>query len=193
MIVNLPMVIVLVTGVSGSGKSTLARQLRAMGRDAISADADTELAGWHHIPTGVRVPNPESADTDWLAAHQWRWNPDRLDAIIADARARGVDVLFMCGNASNGVAVADRFDVCLLLEIDRATMAQRLRNPSRGNPYGKDAASLEHALAAYDEFVAAWRRYGAVTVDATPPVAAVAEDVLMTAASALLRPPRLTP
>ena len=47
--------------------------------------------------------------------------------------------------------------------------------------------------AAYDEFVAAWRRYGAVTVDATPPVAAVAEDVRMTAASALLRPPRLTP
>ena len=35
--------VVLVTGVSGSGKSAIARRLTAMGRDAISMDADEQL------------------------------------------------------------------------------------------------------------------------------------------------------
>jgi hypothetical protein len=36
-----------------------------------------------------------------------------------------------------------------------------------------------------------WRRYGAVTIDATEPLDTVADQILMTAASALyLRPPR---
>jgi hypothetical protein len=183
--------VVLVTGVSGSGKSAIARRLTAMGRDAISMDADEQLTGWHDTATGLRTPRPDVPDAAWLAGHEWRWNPDRLDAIIADARTRN-DALFLCGLAANGLDLADRFDACLLLEIDRTTMTQRLRDPSRGNVYGRTAASHDHALAAYDTFVASWRRYGAVTIDATEPLDTVAGEVLMSAASALyLRPPRL--
>jgi hypothetical protein len=68
-------------------------------------------------------------------------------------------------------------------------MTRRLRDPSRGNVYGRTAASHDHALAACDTFVAAWRRYGAVAIDATEPLDSVAGNVLMAAASALyLRP-----
>jgi broad-specificity NMP kinase len=185
------MKVVLVTGVSGSGKSAVARRLTAMGRDAISMDADDQLAAWHDIATGARAPRPEAPDAAWLAGHEWRWDSDRLDAVIADARTAGVDVLFLCGLAANALQLADRFDACLLLEIDRTTMTQRLNKPSRGNVYGRTPASHDHALAAYDAYVAAWRRYGAVTIDATESLDTVAGDVLMTAASALyLRPPR---
>ena len=181
--------VVLVTGVSGSGKSAIARRLTAMGRDAISMDADEQLTGWHHTVSGQRTARPDVPDAAWLAEHEWRWDPDRLDAIIADARIRN-DVLFLCGHAANGLDLADRFDACLLLELDRATMTRRLRDPSRGNVYGRTGASRDHALAAYDTFVASWRRYGAVTIDATEPLDTVADEVLMTTASALcLRPP----
>jgi broad-specificity NMP kinase len=140
--------VVLVTGVSGSGKSAIARRLTAMGRDAISMDADEQLTGWHDTATGQRVARPDVPDAEWLAEHEWRWDPGRLDAIIADARGRNVDVLFLCGHAANGLDLADRFDACLLLEIDRATMTQRLRDPSRGNVYGRTDATHGHALAA---------------------------------------------
>jgi hypothetical protein len=183
--------VVLVTGVSGSGKSAIARRLTTMGRDAISMDADEQLIGWHDTATGLRTPRPDVPDAAWLAGHEWRWNPDRLDAIIADARTRN-DVLFLCGLAANGLDLADRFDACLLLEIDRATMTERLRDPSRGNVYGSTEASFGHAVAAYDSFLASWRRYGAVTIDATEPLETVAGEVLMSVASVLyLRPPRL--
>jgi adenylate kinase family enzyme len=182
--------VVLVTGVSGSGKSALARRLTAMGRDAISMDADDQLTGWNDTATGQRVARPDVPDAEWLAEHEWRWDPGRLDAIIADARGRNVDVLFLCGLAANGLDLAGRFDACLLLEIDRATMTRRLRDPRRGNVYGRTDASHDHALAAYDSFVASWRRYGAVTIDATEPLDTVAGEVLMTAASALCLRPR---
>jgi hypothetical protein len=93
--------VVLVTGVSGSGKSAIARRLTAMGRDAISMDADEQLTGWHDTATGQRTPRPDAPDAAWLAGHEWQWNPDRLDAIIADARTRN-DVLFPAGSLRTG-------------------------------------------------------------------------------------------
>ena len=185
------MAVVLVTGVSGSGKSTVSRRLTAMGYHAISMDADDLLCGWYDTVSGQRVPRPTEPDAAWLTSHEWRWDPDRLDAIIADARTRGVAVLFLCGLAANAVRLADRFDVCLLLEIDRTTMTQRLNDPTRGNVYGRTAASQAHAFAAYDPYVTGWRRSGAITIDATQHVDSVTQDILLTAASALeLRPPR---
>jgi hypothetical protein len=50
--------VVLVTGVSGSGKSAIARRLTAMGRDAISMDADEQLTGRHNTVSGRRTPRP---------------------------------------------------------------------------------------------------------------------------------------
>ena len=178
------------TGVSGSGKSTIARQLTRMGRDAVSLDGDELLCGWVGAD-GRRVARPAQPDAAWLSAHRWCWDPARLDQIMDEARDRGVDVLFLCGHAANGLDLADRFDACLLLEIDRHTMRQRLEEPDRGNDFGRVGDSLMVALSEHDAFVAAWRRYGAVTVDATEPVSVVAENVLLAAADALhLRPSR---
>jgi hypothetical protein len=48
------------------------------------------------------------------------------------------------------------------------------------------------ALAAHTQFVAAWRRYGAVTIDATGEVDSVAEELLMAAGLVALRRSRPT-
>jgi len=179
--------VLLVTGVSGAGKSTVARRLSAWGHRALSLDADDRLCSWTDLD-GHRVSRPEQPDTPWLAAHHWRWDPARLDEIIAQARADGVETLWLCGQAANAGELVDRFDAYFLLEIDQATMRQRMvHGAGRGNDFGRVGDSLSMALAGYQQFVASWRRLGAVTIDATQGVDGVCEDLLMAAAFAALR------
>jgi hypothetical protein len=175
----------LVTGVSGAGKSTLARQLLAWGHHAISADGDAALCGWYDSQ-GLRVTRPAHPDAAWLSGHAWRWDPARLDEIIIEADLAGVATLWLCGQAANALELADRFDAVLLLEIDQGTMAGRMRRPERGNDFGRVGDSLDTAVAGFGSFIAAWRRVGALSVDATRDVVTVAEDVLLTGAMATL-------
>jgi hypothetical protein len=95
--------------------------------------------------------------------------------------------LWLCGWASNAVGLADMFDVVFLLEIDQQTMRTRLGDPGRGNNYGRAEDTLTVALGSHTACVAAWRRYGAVSIDATREVDAVAEDLLLAAGLAALR------
>jgi hypothetical protein len=176
----------LVTGVCGAGKSTLARQLRDWGNEALSADADTALCGWADA-WGRRVARPACPDAAWLSAHRWVWDPDRLDEIITEARRADAVSLWLCGWAANAVDLADRFDAVFLLEIDQPTMVARLGQPGRGNDFGRVGDSLHAALAEYLPLVAAWRRRGAICIDATRDLVTVAEDLLMGAAMAVLR------
>ena len=177
----------LVTGVSGAGKSSVARQLRAWGHYAVSADADTALCGWTDA-RGSRVTRPDQPDASWLAAHRWEWDAARLDELVTRATELGVATWWLCGKAANAVQVAGRFDAAFLLEIDRDTMADRMRRPERGNDFGRVGDSLDTALAGYGQFVASWRRFGARSVDASRDVATVAEDLLLAAAMTVLRP-----
>ena len=176
----------LVNGVSGAGKSTVARQLHAWGHHAVSADADTALCGWSD-GHGRRVTRPAHPDAAWLAAHQWRWDPQRLEEILTEADQLGVATLWLCGKAANALSLAGRFDAVFLLEIDQQTMGTRMQRPQRGNDFGRVGDSLDTALAGHLPFVAEWRRFGALSIDATRDVATVAEDLLMTAATTVLR------
>jgi len=172
----------LVTGVSGAGKSTVARRLVRWGHHAVSLDADRRLCSWIG-PDGRRVARPAEPNAAWLAVHSWTWDPARLDEIISDADREAVDVLWLCGRAANALQVADRFDACFLLDIDQRTMAQRMRSPQRGNDFGRVGDTLRAAVAGHTEFVAAWRRHGAITVDATAELDTVVEELLMAAAT----------
>jgi hypothetical protein len=133
------------------------------------------------------VTRPAHPDAAWLTGHAWWWDPTRLDEIIIEADRAGAPTLWLCGQATNAIELADRFDAVLLLEIDQATMAGRMRHPERGNDFGRVGDSLDTALAGFGPFVAAWRRVGALSIDATRDMVTVAEDVLLTAAMATLR------
>ena len=128
-------------------------------------------------------------DAAWLAAHEWRWDLARLDEIIAEAAGQDVPTLWMFGWAANLLRLADRFDAAFLLEIDQETMRTRMGGPRRGNDFGRVGDTLAAALASHTPFVAAWRRYGAVTIDATAGVDTVAQELLMAAGLAALRRP----
>jgi adenylate kinase family enzyme len=181
--------VLLVTGASGAGKSTVARRLSEWGHRAVSLDGDGHLCSWidRH---GRPVARPAAPDSAWLAAHRWTWDPTRLDEIIAEASAEGVETLWLCGQAANALDLAHRFDLCFLLEVDQRTMRERMTGPQRGNDFGRVGDTLQAVLASHTEFVAPWRRHGAVTIDATQDVDEVCEELLMAAALAALNLPR---
>jgi thymidylate kinase len=174
-----------VTGVSGAGKSTLARLMAEWGHRAVSTDADRQLCAWTNLD-GRRVDRPAEPDTAWLSAHEWRWDPARLDQIITAAARQGDDALWLFGHAANARDVADRFDATFLLEIDQQTMIARMGNPARGNDFGPVGDSLSAALASHTPFVAGWRRHGATIIDATGHLDTVAQELLLAAAAATL-------
>jgi adenylate kinase family enzyme len=174
-----------VTGVSGAGKSTLARRMAEWGHRAVSTDADVQLCAWTDLD-GRRVDRPAEPDAAWLSAHDWRWDPARLDSIITEAAREGADVLWLFGRAANALDVADRFDATFLLEIDQRTMIARMGNPARGNDFGRVGDSLSAAPASHTPFVAGWRRHGATIIDATGHLDAVAQELLLAAAAAAL-------
>jgi hypothetical protein len=125
-----------------------------MGHEAISMDGDDQLCGWFN-PDNHRVTRPAEPHAAWLATHEWRWVPERLDTILADAHRNGVDTLFLCGHAANGLDLADRFDAHILLDIDQKTMANRMLDPARGNDYSRVGDSLTTAIAGHTAFLAA--------------------------------------
>ncbi|MEU8230629.1 hypothetical protein AB0C12_13625 [Actinoplanes sp. NPDC048967] len=158
------MFVVFVTGVRSSGKSTLARYLALNGHDAVSLDDDTA----------------------WTAGTSGHWDPDRLDALIGTARDRGVQTLWLVGHAENAPDLSARFDVCALLDIDQTTVVQRMGQRRGDNHFGDSGAALQKALESHTSFLARWRRRGAVTVDATAAVQAVAQQLLTAVAAAVL-------
>lgn len=183
------MLVLLITGVTGAGKSSVARRLAERGHPAVSLDADPRLCAWTN-GAGQRVEQPAEPDAGWLAAHRWTWDPNRLDEIIAEARARDTDPQWLCGYAANALHLADRFDATFLLDIDHRIMTQRLRDRPPGNDFGRVGATLRAATTYYTEFVGPWREHGAITIDASQPLDTVVDDVLLAAASlALHRPP----
>ena len=168
----------LVTGASGAGKSTVARRLAAGGHRAVSADGDHQLCSWTDR-LGRPVERPAHPDAAWLADHEWRWDADRLDAILTDAAAAGVSEAWICGRADNAHRFLDRFAAIFLLDLDPETATVRLSaGPGRGNDFGRVGDTLTAARAGHDDFVRQWLAYGAVPVDARKDVDTVVRDLL---------------
>jgi AAA domain len=158
--------VIFVTGVSGTGKSTLARRLATWGHRTVSTDADGRLCSWTDT-TGRRVHRAADPDSQWLSRHEWRWDPDRLDEIIAQAAREGDENLWLFGHAANAVEFVDRFHATILLEIDKQTMISRMSDPARGTT---TAGSATPSPPRWTPTCRSWRRgAGRASTSSTPP------------------------
>lgn len=165
---------VLITGCSAAGKSTLAAVLARRGLASLDSDADPTLARSVDAAGNV-VEEPAAPDSAWLAAHSWKWDPDRLDEII---RAAGPATLYICGGAANELELADRFVRLFFLEIDEATMLARLDAPDRDNDWGRIGDTREYLRRFLPDYQDRLRAGGAIPVDATQPLDQVADAIL---------------
>ncbi|GLZ41593.1 hypothetical protein [Actinokineospora sp. NBRC 105648] len=161
---------VLVTGGSGAGKSSVAAALGLRGLVGLDADADPELARWVD-GAGRLVWLPDDVGADWLDRHDWSWDLDRLDHLIAAAPG----TLYVCGNAGNVAEAWSRFDRVFLLVIDVPTMCARLDDPARDHDFGRAPGQREWLRGWLPRYQDHMLGLGAIPVDATRPLVEVVD------------------
>lgn len=152
----------LVEGVSGTGKTSVCAELRRRGYHAINGD--TELAYQGDPATGT----PTSTGSHW----NHLWHEDRVRALVAD---HGERLSFFCGGSRNVAAFVDLFDGVFVLEVDAATLQERLDRRPRDEFGGRPA---ERELIVHLHRTGAGLPENGTAVDATAPLTDVVDEIL---------------
>ena len=151
----------LVEGVSCAGKTTVATELERRGHDVVHGDRELAYQG-----------DPVTGEPRSGARHEHHvWDVDRVRELVADDTAPAT---WFCGGSRNHARFVDLFDEVFVLELDRATLLQRLDGrPS--DEYGASPAEREVVLRAYDTRA---DLPAGTPVDATRPPDEVVDDLL---------------
>jgi hypothetical protein len=156
----------LVEGVSGTGKTSVCHELRRRGYDAVNGDTDLAYQG--DPATGL--------PTDTRSHHHHIWDVERVASLAAD---RSAPLTFFCGGSRNFGAFVHLFDGVFVLEVDRATLEQRLDlRPSDEWGSQPDERDLVLRLHETGEDTPT-----GTTIDATAPLADVVDEILRRAAA----------
>lgn len=155
---------VLVEGVSGTGKTSVCHELRRRGYDAVNGDTDLAYQG--DPVTGL--------PTDTSSHEHHVWDIERVRRLVAD---RSRPVTFFCGGSRNYDAFLELFDQVLVLEVDRATLEERLdRRPADEWGSAPDERALVLRLHETGEDVP-----DGIRIDATRPLDVVVDEVVQLA------------
>jgi hypothetical protein len=187
------MSLIYVTGLSGTGNSAVLGELRARGYRARGVDEDG-YADWINPVTGTATAFPhENPDLEfhaWAAAHEWRLSGERIGQLSEEAASSG-GRLFLCGGANGDRTVWHLFDEVLALVADVPTLTQRIADCT--NEFGKAPDELAAILGWRASYEAAYRRFGAVIIDAEQPLDHVVDQVLAESARSREQARRTTP
>jgi dephospho-CoA kinase len=155
---------VLVTGMSGTGKSAALVELARRGHRVVDTDSN-EWCEW-------------VVDDD--GAPDWVWREDRIAALLAGDTE---GVLFVAGCKTNQGRFYDDFDAVVVLVAPAEVLLERIAGRDT-NDYGKRAVEralvLRHLAEVEPRLVASAND----VVDATMPLAAVADTLEAIAAHA---------
>ncbi|KPL88148.1 AAA family ATPase [Herpetosiphon geysericola] len=155
----------LIDGVSCAGKTTVCTELQRCGYHSIHGDR--ELAYFGDLQTG----KPIDARSNGCGA--WIWDVAKVRALVAEHTHQAS---FFCGGSRNSALFVDLFDAVFVLEVDLATLNQRLAaRPATAwggtAQEGEAFARFQHAT--NDGFAS-----NAIRIDATAPLASVVATIL---------------
>ncbi|MBO1752549.1 AAA family ATPase [Actinotalea sp. BY-33] len=152
----------LVEGVSGSGKTTLCDELQRRGHHAIHGDRVLAYQG-----------DPETGEPTDTAAHENHlWDVEAVKALTAD---QSYPMTFFCGGSRNFARFIELFDGVFVLEVDADTLERRLTARPEDEPGGRPEE--QDAILELHRTKEDIPRTG-VVIDATRPVARVADEIL---------------
>jgi broad-specificity NMP kinase len=163
----------LIEGVSGAGKTSVAEELERRGHHVIHGDRNFAYYGDPETGTPLEVDaGSDDIDAITFAYEHWIWPVDRVKALVAD---RQHPITFFCGHSQNSHHFLRLFDGVFVLELDPVTLERRLRTRP-DDEFGGRAPERELTLRMHR--TRGDLPEGAIGIDATAPVAAVADDIL---------------
>lgn len=164
----------LIEGVSGSGKTTVAEELQRRGYHVIHGDR--QFAYYGDPESGEPLdwpPGKSEKDTmEWGYRH-WIWPLEKVRLLIADQRHA---MTFFCGGSRNRHRFIDMFDRVFVLEVDPGTLNRRLVARPEDVFGGKP---IERELAMRLQETRADVPKNAVSIDATPAITRVVDEILL--------------
>lgn len=173
------MPLVYLTGISGSGKSSVIRELQARGYEAHGVD-EMGYADWVDRKTGEIIPFPEDESSvdihEWYKKHSWVLSKDRISKLKQQADTNDT-LIFLAGVADGEDKVWDYFDKVFVLNVDEATIRQRIANRT-DNDFGKTPDEMAAILRWLEGYEERYRTYGAVIIDTTQPLDGVVDEIL---------------
>ncbi len=152
----------LVEGVSGTGKTSVATELERRGHHVVHGDRVLAYQG--DPATGARTPG--------FHHEHHVWDVDRVRELVAD---RGAPATFFCGGSRNFAHFIDLFDEVFVLQVDRATLVERIGGRGSDEFGGSDEErELVLRVHASGEDVPT----SGTSIDATRPLGEVVDDIL---------------
>lgn len=164
---------VLIEGPSGSGKTSVAEELQRRGYHAIHGDR--ELAYKGDPVTGQPVSMPlEERTSDIAFGHRHHiWDVEKVRALVADVSH---PISFFCGGSRNHEVFIALFDHVFILEVDRATLMDRLarRDETEFGGRPEERAFITNLHASKEDLPVA-----ATRINAEASLAQVVDTILM--------------
>lgn len=166
-----------IKGSAGTGKSTIRRALRELGYEAYDID-DDHLGSAYNNATGqqAKIPALEERTPEWFADHSFRIIPEAIEAQHQKAKDK---TIYLCGTGSNEDELWHLFDHVLFLDIDEATLRQRIASRAGSdNEFGQSPHELDLILKEFKKDKAKKSLPDVVTIDATLPIKDVIKQIL---------------
>jgi dephospho-CoA kinase len=162
----------LITGVAGTGKSTLAKELRRLGYAAY--DTDEGFSYYANKETGERATRPHEPTPEWYEHHHRIFDEKVLENLF---KKHQDETLFICSITANQSKYYPQFDRLFLLTAPDDIITDRLGTRTN-NYFGKHPLELQRVISRHEEFDDELKANGAVVIDSTRPIEAVAETIL---------------
>jgi dephospho-CoA kinase len=145
-----------------SGKTSVCRELNRRGYHAINGDRDLAYQG-----------DPETDVAIDSAMHEHHlWDVSRVRALVAE---RHEPVTFFCGGSRNFLKLLDLYDGVFVLEIDLDTLRRRLDKRPEDELGSRQS---ERNLILQLHRIKEGTPRGAISIDATAPLAHVVDEIV---------------
>lgn len=163
----------LIEGVSGAGKTAVAIELQRRGYQAVHGDRELVYRGDRETGRPV-APDSEAPTAQWLSEHQI-WDLEKVRAYVDD---RDEPVTFFCGGSRNYARFVSWLDGVFVLEVDLDTMNRRIDERVARDPTDFGGRPEERELIARLYATREDVPKDAMSIDATPPIGRVVDDIL---------------
>jgi dephospho-CoA kinase len=162
----------LITGVAGTGKSTVAQELRQRGYAAY----DTEEGFSYYIDkqTGERCAYPKQPSQEWYDRHERVFDEKILLNLF---KKHAGEPLFISSITANQAKFYPQFDKIFLLTTSDELITHRLGTRTN-NYFGKHPLDLQRVIGRHQQFDDELLALGAISIDASLPIEAMADKIL---------------